>query len=49
MPGSRSVERIKELEEYIADPSSKQEEIYALNELAWELRMDRRPSPNKPS
>ena len=40
MPGSRSVERIKELEEYIADPSSEQEEIYALNELAWELRMD---------
>lgn len=40
MPDSRSVERIKELEEYITDPSSDQDEIYALNELAWELRMD---------
>ena len=40
MFGGRSANRIKELEEYIDKPSSQQEKIYYLNELAWELRMD---------
>lgn len=40
MAEDRSTKRIKELEDSISRSLSRQEKIYALNELAWELRME---------